>query len=126
MDDLDLEAFAQELVRAEAGIWANYGEAGPLITLEFIKRELRAPYAEVRRRFDSPNAAEQFALLTGETPETLKEGKLMQVCARRFPLAPLPAWCLNPWFVRPGSPPSRCSAATHGCPLRSSRTALRQ
>ena len=79
MDELDLEAFAQELVRAEAGTWANYGEAGPLTTLEFIKRELRAPYAEVRRRFDSPGDAEQFALLTGETPSTLKDGKIVQV-----------------------------------------------
>jgi hypothetical protein len=125
MDDLDLEAFAQELVRAEAGIWANYGEAGPLTTLEFIKRELRAPYAEVRRRFESPNAAEQFALLTGETPATLKEGKLVQVCARRFPLAPLRALgsggVLDWWCVRLGAPNPCRFTTTHGGSLRLSR-----
>jgi hypothetical protein len=53
VEELDLEAFAADLARGGGREWANYGPAGPLATLEAIKRELRAPYAEVRNSYTS-------------------------------------------------------------------------
>lgn len=71
MDELDLEVYAEELEKRGDGL--------KLATLQDIKRELRAPFAEVRRPFVEPSADEQFALLTGETSESLQEGKIVQV-----------------------------------------------
>jgi hypothetical protein len=45
---------------------------------------------QVRKKFEQPSEATQFALLTGETPATLKEGKIVQVRARLAPFSVLP------------------------------------
>jgi transcription elongation factor SPT6 len=71
VDELDLEVYASELEKR--------GEGLKLSTLQDIKRELRQPAEEVRRTYTEPTAAEQFILLTHETPDTLKEGKILQV-----------------------------------------------
>lgn len=69
--DLDLDAFAEELERQDYG--------NKRTTLYDIRDELFGPYKERRSLYVSLTAEEKFILLTGETPDSLYEGKLI-VC----------------------------------------------
>ncbi|KAK3241642.1 hypothetical protein CYMTET_48612 [Cymbomonas tetramitiformis] len=71
VDELDLEVYAQELHRR--------GEGLKLHTLQDIKMELRRPFEDVRREPEELDEKRLFRLLTGETDETLKEGKILNV-----------------------------------------------
>ncbi|XP_019848744.1 PREDICTED: transcription elongation factor SPT6-like [Amphimedon queenslandica] len=69
LKDLDLDAFADELRRQE------YGDKG--LTLYDIRDELFAPFRDNRQMFGKMSADERFTLLTGETHDTIHEGKLI-------------------------------------------------
>lgn len=47
--------------------------------LEHIKLELQDPFHDRRRRFVRPTIEEQFMMVTGETPQTLREGFIVPV-----------------------------------------------
>jgi len=69
LGDLDLDAFAEELERQD------YGDKR--ITLYDIRDELSGPYKERRAPYTPLSGEEKFILLTGETPDSLYEGKLV-------------------------------------------------
>lgn len=47
--------------------------------LEHIKLELQGPYHDRRNRYTRPTLEETFTMVTGETPETLREGFIIPV-----------------------------------------------
>ena len=53
-------------------------------TLRELRMELHAPYGEIRATWHPPDAAEEFALLTGETEHTLCQGKIVQVTVKKL------------------------------------------
>lgn len=69
LKDLDLDAFAEELERQDYG--------NKRTTLYDIRDELFGPYKERRKPFVSMSQEEKFTLLTGESMEALREGKLV-------------------------------------------------
>lgn len=68
--DLDLDAFAEELERQ--------GFGNKSITLYDIRAELNHKYKDLRTPYKPPNAEEVFNMLTKETPETFYIGQ--QIC----------------------------------------------
>jgi transcription elongation factor SPT6 len=50
------------------------------ICLNEIKEELMAPYKDKRQRFEQASTEEIFAMLTGESPDTFKEGIVTSAC----------------------------------------------
>uniref|UniRef100_K3WKI6 Transcription elongation factor spt6 n=1 Tax=Globisporangium ultimum (strain ATCC 200006 / CBS 805.95 / DAOM BR144) TaxID=431595 RepID=K3WKI6_GLOUD len=67
--ELDLPAYASRL---------ELQKKGPkLLTLEYIKRELRYPYFDKREKYQVPKDEELFFLLNGETKETLRLGMIV-------------------------------------------------
>ncbi|DBA03617.1 TPA: hypothetical protein N0F65_006796 [Lagenidium giganteum] len=69
LSELDLPAYAQRL---------ELQKKGPkLLTLEFIKRELRYPYFDKREKYQVPKDEELFFLLNGETKDTLRIGMIV-------------------------------------------------
>ncbi|TDH65720.1 hypothetical protein CCR75_000678 [Bremia lactucae] len=69
LSELDLSAYAGRL---------ELQKKGPkLLTLEYIKRELRYPYFDKRAKYQVPKDQELFFLLNGETRETLRVGMIV-------------------------------------------------
>lgn len=69
LSELDLPAYASRL---------ELQKKGPkLLTLEYIKRELRYPYFDKREKYQVPKEEELFFLLNGETKETLRLGMIV-------------------------------------------------
>lgn len=69
LSELDLNAYAGRL---------ELQKKGPkLLTLEYIKRELRYPYFDKREKYQDPKDEELFFLLNGETKETLRLGMIL-------------------------------------------------
>ncbi|KAL3310193.1 Transcription elongation factor SPT6, partial [Cichlidogyrus casuarinus] len=68
--ELDLDAFADEL--------KNKGHGDKSITLYDIRAELNHRYKDLRQPFQSLNSEQIFIYATGETPETLHRGKLVE------------------------------------------------
>lgn len=67
--ELDLPAYASRL---------ELQKKGPkLLTLEYIKRELRYPYFDKREKYQVPRDEELFFLLNGETKDTLRLGMIV-------------------------------------------------
>ncbi len=71
LDDIDLDAFALELERN--------GQPRKLNILQDIKQEIKDPFADIRKPYEDPTAAELFTMLTGETETTLRIGQLVNV-----------------------------------------------
>lgn len=69
LSELDLPAYASRLEMQKKG--------PKLLTLEYIKRELRYPYFDKRRPYQMPHEEELFILLSGETPETFSLGMVL-------------------------------------------------
>ncbi|RWS30565.1 Transcription elongation factor SPT6-like protein, partial [Leptotrombidium deliense] len=69
LQDLDLDAFAEELTRQ--------GFGSKRITLYDIRSELTERYKDNRTVYTTPQSEEVFHLLTKETPETFYIGKLV-------------------------------------------------
>ncbi|KAI9922746.1 hypothetical protein PsorP6_002179 [Peronosclerospora sorghi] len=69
LSELDLSAYAGRL---------ELQKKGPkLLTLEYIKRELRYPYFDKRVKYQVPKDKDLFLLLNGETRETLRVGMIV-------------------------------------------------
>lgn len=69
LSELDLSAYAGRL---------ELQKKGPkLLTLEYIKRELRYPYFDKREKYQDPKDEDLFFLLNGETRETLRLGMII-------------------------------------------------
>ncbi|KAG6967298.1 hypothetical protein JG687_00004348 [Phytophthora cactorum] len=69
LSELDLSAYAGRL---------ELQKKGPkLLTLEYIKRELRYPYFDKRAKYQVPKDEDLFFLLNGETRETLRVGMIV-------------------------------------------------
>lgn len=69
LSELDLSAYAGRL---------ELQKKGPkLLTLEYIKRELRYPYFDKRAKYQVPKDEDLFFLLNGETRETLRIGMIV-------------------------------------------------
>ena len=66
LQDLDLDAFADELERQGLG--------DRRITLHNIRDELNHPYRDLRVAFKAPSLEERFNMLTKETPDTFNIG----------------------------------------------------
>lgn len=94
--------------------YREHSEATTFVTVErfpfddisllcFIQRELRRPFEDYREPYIEPSAEEEFFLLTGETKETLGDGKVVRATVRRVSESKilcalesgLPAW-INP------------------------------
>ena len=75
-EELDLEAFSAAL---ESG-----GEERCVAMLVDMCGEVRVPYAELRRQFEALGPEQLFALLTGESRQTLREGALVTGTVRRI------------------------------------------
>eukprot|EP00898_Chlorokybus_atmophyticus_P008664 jgi/Chlat1/879/Chrsp107S01340 len=73
--ELDLAAYADQLEAMDKG--------KKLATLEDIRLELTHPYRDPRRPYDRPNRDEEFYMLCGESPESLRPGKLLQATVAR-------------------------------------------
>lgn len=69
LKDLDLDAFADQLVKEGCG--------NKKLTLYNIREELNSAYKDHREPYVSPNAEQTFTLLTKETHETFSRGKLV-------------------------------------------------
>ena len=69
LDDIDLDAFADELERN--------GQPKKKTILYDIKQEITDPFKDLRPPYRSPDPNELFVLLTGETEATLKVGQLV-------------------------------------------------
>lgn len=76
LDELNLDAFAEELERQ--------GFGNKQITLYDIRAELHNMYKDNRRTFEMPNEEEEFEMVTKETNRTFHFGKLMQAQVTRF------------------------------------------
>ena len=76
LDELNLDAFAEELERQ--------GFGNKQITLYDIRKELNSMYKDLRVPFNVPKDEEFFDLVTKETPESFYEGKLVLVTVTRF------------------------------------------
>ncbi|TMW63289.1 hypothetical protein Poli38472_002230 [Pythium oligandrum] len=66
LSELDLPAYASRLEQQKKG--------PKLLTLEYIKRELRYPYFDKRHPYQMPREEELFVLLSGENKDTFQEG----------------------------------------------------
>jgi transcription elongation factor SPT6 len=69
LDDIDLDAFAEELEKN--------GKPFKKSILYDIKKEINAPFADPRLEYRDPDPNELFTMLTGETNATLKAGMLV-------------------------------------------------
>jgi transcription elongation factor SPT6 len=69
LGDLDLDAFAEELEKQ--------GYGNKKLTLYAIREELYTPFKDKRTKSATLNPVDKFILLTGETPDSLHEGKLI-------------------------------------------------
>ena len=76
VENLDLEQFAAHLEQNEEG--------RTLALLRDVVAEMRSPYEELRRPFEGPSPEQLFALLTGESRGTLKEGAVVSAVVRRI------------------------------------------
>ncbi|KAM1234373.1 hypothetical protein ACFX13_004034 [Malus domestica] len=54
-----------------------------IITLYDIRRELIQGFQDWRKKYEEPTQDEEFYMITGETEDTLAEGKIVQVTVRR-------------------------------------------
>lgn len=70
MQDLDLDAFAEELARQ--------GFGNKSITLYDIRAELNHRYKDLRVPYESPSAERVFTMLTKETSDSI--GKFRLTC----------------------------------------------
>ncbi|CAI5714752.1 unnamed protein product [Peronospora destructor] len=69
LSELDLSAYAGRL---------ELQKKGPkLLTLEYIKRELRYPYFDKRGKYQVPKDEDLFFLLNGETRDTMRVGMIV-------------------------------------------------
>ncbi|RUS16496.1 hypothetical protein BC937DRAFT_91142 [Endogone sp. FLAS-F59071] len=71
LNELMLEDYAEQLYR-ETKMHKRQ-------TLEQIKQELQYPYKDQRRPFQKPNIMQTFQMISGETPQTLREGLIVPV-----------------------------------------------
>lgn len=71
LQDLDLDAFAEELERQ--------GFGNKSITLYDIRAELNHKYKDLRTAYRPPNAEEVFNMLTKEIPETFYIGLYINI-----------------------------------------------
>ena len=76
LDELNLDAFAEELERQ--------GFGNKQITLYDIRTELNDMYKDVRIPWTKPDDIDLFNMLTKETPKTLYVGKLTLVTVQNF------------------------------------------
>ena len=76
LDELNLDAFAEELERQ--------GFGNKQITLYDIRHELNEMYKDQRQLWEKPEDEELFNMLTKETPATLYIGKLSMVTVVSF------------------------------------------
>lgn len=78
LDDLDLNAFAEELQRMDSGIRKSF-------TLQMIREEFQVRYKENRDPYEHPRQEEIFAMLTKESPQTFYKGKLITCTVVQIP-----------------------------------------
>ncbi len=71
LEELDLEEFASDMERQGLGMRQ--------LQLEAIKNEIRFPYRELRRPFESPTSDQLFEWIIGETDMTLRLGVVLPV-----------------------------------------------
>ena len=76
MQQLDLDAFADELKRQ------GFGDKS--ITLYDVRNELNDRYKDLRVPYQQPSQEEIFNMVTKETPETLYIGKLVTASVTGF------------------------------------------
>jgi len=76
LQDLDLDAFADELERQ--------GFGNKRITLYDIRSELNCRYKDARQPFEPPDPEQTFNMLTKETPQTFYIGKLVMATVTGF------------------------------------------
>jgi len=76
LDELNLDAFAEELERQ--------GFGNKQITLYDIRSELHDMYGDCRDKFVEPDSEDVFDMTNKVTPETFYIGKLMQATVTRF------------------------------------------
>jgi transcription elongation factor SPT6 len=74
MDDLDLVSYAQHLESTK-------GRTNMKEVLDFVVRELTAPFEVHRNPYSEPSGDELLYMCSRETPETLKVGSLVQAKA---------------------------------------------
>lgn len=78
LDDADIQDALAELDLPAYASRLELQKKGPkLLTLEYIKRELRYPYFDKREKYQVPRDEELFFLLNGETKETLRLGMIV-------------------------------------------------
>jgi transcription elongation factor SPT6 len=75
LDSIDIEEYAQS-VQVE-------GPSRRLKALDLIKSELRRGFQEWRKPYVEPSQDECFYLMTGESEETLFEGRIVQATVRK-------------------------------------------
>ncbi|KAG0613972.1 hypothetical protein M758_6G142000 [Ceratodon purpureus] len=75
LDSVDIEEYAQS-VHVE-------GQNKRIKALDFIKSELQRGFQEWRRPYSEPSKEECFYLMTGESEETLFEGRIVQATVRK-------------------------------------------
>lgn len=74
-----LEALAADALEVAAGEWERRMKEKKLRVLYDIKEELSAPFRDPRPAFRPVSDDALFALLTGETPDSLRVGQLLTV-----------------------------------------------
>lgn len=72
LKNLDVEEYAAGKIRQDK-----------IETFYDIKRELIQGFQDWRRQYEEPSQDEEFYMISGETEETLAEGKIVQVTVRR-------------------------------------------
>ncbi|XP_020220029.1 transcription elongation factor SPT6 homolog [Cajanus cajan] len=72
LKNLDVEEYASEKKRQNK-----------IQTFYDIKRELIQGFQDWRKQYEEPSQDEEFYMISGETEETLAEGKMVQVTVRR-------------------------------------------
>lgn len=78
LDDADIQDALAELDLPAYASRLELQKKGPkLLTLEYIKRELRYPYFDKREKYQVPKDEELFFLLNGETKDTLRLGMIV-------------------------------------------------
>jgi len=71
LEDLDLEAYAKRL--------EERNQPNMKYVLDFIVKEISAPFKVQRKGFSEPSPEEVLYMVTGETPQTLTKGSLVPV-----------------------------------------------
>eukprot|EP00252_Welwitschia_mirabilis_P017917 TRINITY_DN3996_c1_g1_i1.p1 TRINITY_DN3996_c1_g1~~TRINITY_DN3996_c1_g1_i1.p1 ORF type:complete len:1701 (+),score=496.98 TRINITY_DN3996_c1_g1_i1:372-5474(+) len=72
------------LLQLDIDAYVQHEDPNKLETLHDIKNELMLGFYEMRIPYTEPTQDEEFYLLTGESEETLSEGKIIQATVRRI------------------------------------------